>query len=129
MTAGQLEAFFAGVALPVVEGEGIRIWLPKFKIEYKKLLNDALVALGMGPAFELGGFDGIAEGLGISRVIHQTFVEVDEKGTEAAAATAVEVFSGISPDFIGNKPFFFVIRDDRTGTILFMGKVADPKAG
>ena len=67
--------------------------------------------------------------MGISRVIHQTFVEVDEKGTEAAAATAVEVDLGISPDFIGNRPFFFVIRDDRTGTILFMGKVADPKAG
>ncbi len=129
MTAEKLEAFFSGVTFPVVEGDGIDIMLPKFKIEYKKELSDALIALGMGPAFELGGFDGIAEGLGISRVIHQTFIEVDEKGTEAAAATAIEVFAGITPNFIGTQPFFFVIRDDRTGTILFMGKVADPKAG
>ncbi len=129
MTAEKLQAYLDGVALPVGEGNGISVWLPRFKIEYKKLLNDALVALGMGPAFELGGFDDIAEGIGISRVIHQTFVEVTEEGTEAAAATAVEVFSGITPNFIGNRPFFFVIRDDRSGTILFMGKVADPSAG
>jgi serpin B len=129
LTAEKLEGYIRDVAMPQYEGDGLTVRLPKFKIEYKTLLNDALIALGMGPAFDLGGFDGIAEGLGISRVIHQTFVEVDEKGTEAAAATAVEVFSGITPDFIGDKPFFFVIRDDRTGTILFMGKVADPTAG
>lgn len=129
MTAEKLEAYFSGVALPVGEGAGISIWLPRFKIQYKKTLNDALSALGMAPAFELGGFDGIAPGIGISRVIHQTFVEVNEEGTEAAAATAVEVFSGITPNFIGTRPFFFVIRDDRTGTILFMGKVANPSVG
>ena len=80
----------------------------------------------MGPAFSQGGFDDIAPGIGISRVIHQAYIAVDEKGTEAAAATAIEMFSGITPNFIGTKHFFFVIRDDRTGTILFMGKVAEP---
>jgi serpin B len=126
MTPEKLEGYIEGVAYPEGEGNGISIWLPKFKIEYKKLLNEALEALGMGPAFTLGGFDGIAPGIGISRVIHQTFIEVDEKGTEAAAATAVEMNTGITPNFIATQPFFFVIRDDRTGTILFMGKVADP---
>jgi serine protease inhibitor len=127
LTAEKLEAWFATVAYPQGEYEGIAIALPKFKIEYKKTLNDALKALGMGPAFELGGFDGIAPGIGISRVLHQTYIEVNEEGTEAAAATIVEMDQGIPPSFIGDKPFFFVIRDDRSGSILFMGKVADPQ--
>jgi len=128
MTADKLEAYIADVAYPEGEGAGISIWLPRFKIEYKKTLNDALEALGMGPAFG-GGFDDIAPGIAISRVIHQTFIEVNEEGTEAAAATVVEMFSGITPNFIATQPFFFLIRDDRSGTILFMGKVADPAAG
>lgn len=129
LTPEKLEAYFQGVDYPQSDGEGITIAVPRFKIEYKETLNDVLEALGMGPAFGAGGFDGIAEGLGISRVIHQTFIEVNEEGTEAAAATVVEMFSGITPSFVGDKPFFFVIRDDRSGSILFMGKVADPTAG
>lgn len=128
MTAAKLETYIADVAYPEGDGAGISVWLPRFKIEYKKTLNDALKALGMGPAFT-GGFDDIAPGIGISRVIHQTFIEVNEEGTEAAAATVVEMFSGITPNFIATQPFFFLIRDDRSGTILFMGKVADPANG
>lgn len=125
MTAAKLTQYIANVQYPEGEGAGIRIHMPRFKIEYKKTLNDELTALGMGPAFG-GGFDNIAPGIFISRVIHQTFVEVNEEGTEAAAATVVEMQYGIPPAFIGNKPFFFVIRDDRSGAILFMGKLADP---
>jgi len=128
LTAEDLEAAFAGVTYPASEGEGITIAMPRFKMAYKATLNDALRALGMGPAFDLGGFDGIAPGIGISRVIHQAVLEVNEEGTEAAAATIVEMDLGIPPSFTGNRPFFFVIRDDRSGSILFMGKVADPAA-
>lgn len=126
MTAEQLEGYFSAVTLSSGMGDGITVWMPKFKIEFKKTLNSALIALGMEPAFDIGGFEGIAPGIGISQVIHQTFIEVNEEGTEAAAATAIEMVTGIMPSFVATKPFFFVIRDDRSGQILFMGKVADP---
>jgi len=101
------------------------VYLPKFKIKYKKELSDILTALGMGPAFT-GGLDDIAKGVFISKVIHKAVIEVDEKGTEAAAATVVEIDNGIPPSFYGTSPFFFIIRDDRSGAILFMGKLANP---
>lgn len=107
------------------------VYLPKFKIEYEKTLNDMLVSFGMEKAFE-GGFDNMVDtstGLNphISNVKHRSFIEVTEEGTEAAAATVVEIVDESMPMmFNANRPFFFVIRDDRNGTILFMGKIADP---
>lgn len=107
------------------------IHLPKFKIEYEKDLNEILSAFGMDKAFS-GGFDNMvkvdsAADPYISLVKHKSFIEVTEEGTEAAAATIVEIVDESMPStFMGNRPFFFVIRDDRNGTILFMGKVADP---
>jgi len=107
------------------------VYLPKFKIEYEKTLNDILKSLGMEKAFE-GGFDNMvdtSQGLNphISNVKHKSFIEVTEEGTEAAAATVVEITDEAMPTmFNANRPFFFVIRDDRNGTILFMGKIADP---
>ena len=107
------------------------VYLPKFKIEYEKTLNDILKSLGMEKAFE-GGFDNMvdtSQGLNpyISNVKHKSFIEVTEEGTEAAAATVVEVVDESMPVmFNANRPFFFVIRDDRNGTILFMGKITDP---
>ena len=64
----------------------------------------------------------------ISDVIHKAFISVDEKGTEAAAATAVifERNSNPTPTFIANRPFLFVIRDRLTGVIIFMGRILDP---
>ncbi len=105
--------------------------LPQFQLDYKIILNDVLSAMGI--AFEsYANFHGINDGpLWISRVIQKTFIYVNEEGTEAAAATLVGMMSGVGPSppinsFIVNRPFFFVIQDDRTGTILFMGKIVDP---
>ncbi|MBN1782899.1 serpin family protein [bacterium] len=107
--------------------------LPKFKVEYGTLLNDALTALGMGIAFSSSAnFSGInPDGdLLISRVIHKTFVEVNEEGTEAAAVTIVEMIeSSIGQFMIMNRPFVFVIHDHNTGAILFMGKIVEPTPG
>jgi len=108
---------------------------PKLKIEYKLLMNDVLKQLGMGIAFgSEADFSRISPGrdLAISRVIHQTFVQVDEEGTEAAAVTVVEIWetSAQDPelDFVINlnRPFLFVIREKETGTVLFMGKIVRP---
>ncbi len=106
------------------------ILLPRFRIEYKKKLNEILKSLGMSKAFE-GGFDKIiapkSDPFFISRVLHKSFIEVNEKGAEAAAATVIEtVNGGCKHQFRADKPFLFLIRDDRNGTILFMGKVEDP---
>ncbi len=107
------------------------IHLPKFKLEYEKKLNDILKSFGMEKAFK-GGFENMVnDGSNvhpmISMVKHKSFIEVTEEGTEAAAATVVEIVDESVPTtFRADKPFFFVIRDDRNGTILFMGKVADP---
>ena len=75
-----------------------------------------------------------AEALMIDRAIHQTFLVVDEKGTEAAAATAITIRPVSAPPepqvrFHADHPFFFVIRDNRTGALLFMGRIESPAAG
>ena len=115
--------------------EGLEVRFPKFKIEYGvKRLNDVLKELGMGIAFDPtnADFTGIAPApLFIEYVDHKAVIEVNEKGTVAAAATVVgiDVTSvPTNPTFIVDRPFFFVIRDDRSGTILFMGKVENPTA-
>ncbi|HEY3137303.1 MAG TPA: serpin family protein [Blastocatellia bacterium] len=113
------------------------IAVPRFKVEYELLLNDALKALGMGIAFDpvradLSGIAKTQENAYISRVKHKTFAEVNEEGTEAAAATSVEVTltSAMQPRktfrMIVDHPFFCAIRDNKTGTLLFMGWISDP---
>ena len=114
----------------------VNVILPKFKFEYSNDLVGVFKSLGMSMAFDKGPFGGIADcSLFISEIIHKTFIEVSESGTEAAAATDVEIDAGDSGDtsdysepegFFATKPFVYIIRDDRTGTILFMGKVEDP---
>ena len=101
--------------------------LPRFKLEYGVNLNDTLKALGMEIAF-IGGadFSGMAPNLLISEVKHKTFVEVNEEGTEAAAATGVTILESVPPDFRVDRPFFFAIYDAETETILFMGTVTEP---
>ncbi|MCA9734663.1 MAG: serpin family protein [Deferribacteres bacterium] len=112
--------------------DSINVGLPKFKLEYKEELSKILTDLGMGIAFSGGAdFSKLLDGGGIyiSRVIHQSFLEVDEAGTEAAAATIVEMretSAGGGPVekfMIINRPFIFVIRDHHSQTNLFMGRV------
>jgi len=113
----------------------VLIQLPKFKYGFKSLLNDPLVNLGLGIAFSgSADFTNITPGGGIyiSRVIHQTFIDVNEEGTEAAAATIVEMIELAAPEithFRADKPFLYMIRENSTGALLFMGKVGKPEHG
>jgi serine protease inhibitor len=109
------------------EGGG-DIVIPRFEMEYNATLNDALKAMGMGAAFGAGAdFSDMGPGgLWIDRVVHQAMVEVHEKGTEAAAATMVAIAESGPAfifEFIVDRPFYFVITDDQTGSVLFMGAV------
>lgn len=115
--------------------EKVEVFLPKFKLEKRFELNKELQDLGMIDAFEegLADFSGMNPDreLYISKVIHQSFVEVNEEGTEAAAATAV-IMNGksIEPEpyvFRADRPFIFLIRDLRSENILFMGRLVDPR--
>lgn len=121
-----------------LEPEYIDMYLPKFNFEEKYKLKKNLINMGMPTAFTGGAdFSGIsddAEGLYIDKVIHKSFVEVNEEGTEAAAATAVIMIErGGGPstapvDFKADHPFIFLIEHEETGQILFMGKVENPSA-
>jgi serpin B len=121
------------------------VTIPKFKMEAQFQLKDMLVAMGMKKAFDgnMADFTGMASrktmrrdgNLSISAVIHKAYVDVSEEGTEAAAATAVvhRALSGApvrhpNPPIIfrADHPFMFLIRDNRSGSILFMGRVANP---
>ena len=104
------------------------VGLPRFKLEYGTGLNEVLEELGMGVAFGPGAdFKGICPGGSfIGEVKHKTFVQVDEEGTEAAAAVSVRISKGGAPYFIADRPFFFAVRDDWTGSVLFMGRVVEP---
>jgi serpin B len=106
---------------------------PRFKLDYDVALNDPLQALGMRHAFEDADFSAMAsEQLFVSKVKQKSFVEVNEEGTEAAAVTTVEmegmaIMKPIKPfEMIVDRSFFFVIEDDKTQSILFMGVVYDP---
>ena len=109
--------------------------LPKFRIESDFQLKPTLMALGMERPFLPGGadFSGINAARGrdlyITHIRQKTFVEVDEAGTEAAAATVVGIgIVSLPVRFQVNRPFVFVIRERTTGAILFIGKMADPSA-
>lgn len=114
-----------------MEGE---VGLPRFSFDYETSLNEILKTLGMGIAFDgdaadFSGMRPIPPRLYISEVKHKTFVEVNEEGTEAAAVTSVDVGVTAMPEtfsMVVNRPFFFTITDDMTGTILFMGAVNEP---
>lgn len=115
--------------------EPVDLCLPKFRLEYETKLNDVLKSLGMAVAFEpyQADFSGMytgPENLFISKVKHKTFVEVDEEGTEAAAVTSVEVTdTSAGPKGIVMKvdhPFVLVIRENKSQTLLFMGKIVEP---
>lgn len=111
----------------VAERDEVVLQLPRFKLEYGiKNLNQSLIPLGMGEAFtDQADFSGIREDVCISRVLHKAIIEVNEEGSEAAGATVVEMrlTAALEPlSFIADRPFLFIINDEETGTILFMGK-------
>jgi serpin B len=132
LTAARLDACLGKLAPRRVE-----VALPRFKLEARFDLAKELAALGMPLAFSLGAdFSGISttQQLMISEVIHQAFVDVNEGGTEAAAATAVALALASPPPETpvavqADHPFLFLLRDQRTGSILFLGRVTDPSAG
>ena len=121
-----------------LDSAAIEVRLPKFRQAYQpKSLETVLNALGMTPAFcgelgvDLSGIGGPPGELCISTVAHKAFVDVNEEGTEAAAATAIGV--GITcacepPPFVVDRPFVFAIRENLSGTILFLGVIRNPVA-
>ena len=118
----------------------IHLRLPRFKLRADLQVGALLQEMGLRAAFDQGqaDFGGITndpDGLVLSEVAHEACVEVDENGTEAAAATAIMSLLGEieepEPDpipFTVDRPFIFLIRDDATGAILFMGRMTDPGA-
>lgn len=124
-----------------LKAEELSLSLPKFEVNPtgSLMLNEALIKLGMKDAFneKVANFEGISKNkdakqrLFITSVVHKAFVKVDEKGTEAAAATAVVMGTRSAmrlPDkeFQVDHPFLFMIVDKKTGLVLFMGRVVDP---
>jgi serpin B len=137
--AGTFETFEAGLnpegyteILAALKPRQVVLSMPKFKFETPYKLKDIFIQMGMKDAFDPGkadfsGIDG-ARDLFIGAVLHKAFIAVDEKGTEAAAATVLAmpatVPSGVELSI--DRPFFFFIRDIPSGTILFMGRVLNP---
>ena len=115
--------------------EDVKVYFPKFKIGLSYGLRELMEKLGMKKAFTKGADFSKMTGnreLYISAIIHKTFIEVDEKGTEAAAATAVVMRMKSAgppqscPEFKADHPFFYFIRENSTGTILFTGRMNNP---
>jgi serpin B len=133
----RLDAELLNATLASLEWGEVILTMPKFMFEWSSGLADGLAALGMRDAFDLdradfSGMDG-ARDLYITNVLHKAFVAVDEAGTEAAAATVVIVgATAMQPsepvEFNIDRPFLFLIRDNPTGTILFLGRVTNPAA-
>lgn len=112
------------------ENQYVEVRFPRFKVENRFELKPVMQNMGMQLAFtDFADFSNIADAqLLISRIIHSTYVDVNEDGTEAAAVTIVEVeLTSVPshPTFYANKPFVFVIRENSTGVILFIGKIGE----
>ncbi len=124
LSSGWLDGIVAKLGAPFP----LPVGLPRFTTRWHASLIAALQALGMTSAFGDADFSGIADdSLFIAAVEHSAFVQVDEAGTTAAAATAVSTNdSGGGPSVFADHPFLFVIRDRLTGTILFVGRIDDP---
>jgi len=130
--AGSLDAMtWRDIAGGLTETE-LLLFLPRFRMEYERTLNDDLAALGMVDAFDhRANLERLSPvpGLWISSVKQKSWVEVNEEGTEAAAATVVTVVESAGPGVRADRPFLFLIRERLSGTILFVGKVANPPEG
>jgi len=133
---GQLSPALLSRCLEEMKSQRVELFVPRFKMESSFALNATLARMGMSDAFgsqaDFSGMDGMRF-LFISDVFHKAWVEVNEEGTEAAAATLVNV-AGCAlespppppPVFRADHPFIFCIRDTRSGSLLFLGRFADP---
>ncbi len=133
----RLDADLLAKSIAALKPSHVRIHIPKFKVEARYPLKPALSEMGMplafAPAADFSGMT-VGEPVMIGQVIHQSFVNVDEEGTEAAAATAVVSELGAMLDFgepqwvsfRADHPFLFMIRHVRSGSVLFMGRIANP---
>jgi serine protease inhibitor len=132
--AGLDAARFDGIA-DALDRTTVQLTMPRFKAETKLDLAKTLAAMGMPRAFDpdRADFSAIttAERLFISAVIHQANISVDEKGTEASAATAVVMKASAMPRVVSlavDRPFLFAVRDTDSGGVLFLGRIVDPAA-
>jgi serpin B len=130
-----LDATALGALVAGLTSQHVSVALPRFRVETGTNLNELLKTLGMLSAFidgtaDFSGMDG-TQNLYIGDVVHKAFIDVAEKGTEAAAATAVGIETTSlppPPDLVvrADRPFLYFLRDQPTGAILFMGRVLDP---
>jgi serpin B len=118
-----------------LQSVNVTVKLPRFKFSWGREINPEMKQMGLGIAFsDNADFSGIVRNvhLAISKVIHKTYIDVYEEGTEAAAVTAVEVgVTSVGPNeqglmFVADKPFVFVIQEKTTGCVLFMGQINNP---
>ena len=134
-----LDAAFLDRVVAGLESTRVELKLPRFEVRCTYQLGEALQGLGIDVGFDpiRSDFSGVTdhpEGLSISEVMHDAWVKVGEEGTEAAAATAVAMAAGAWSEeeppkpipFHVDRPFVFLIRDDETGAVLFMGRIMDP---
>lgn len=129
---GRITAAWLRTAVTGLSVQKINVTLPRFKTKFRVYLGETLAAMGMPRAFsraaDFSGMDGSRE-LFISKVIHEAYIDLNEEGTEAAAATGVVMSrSAARPtvDFTADHPFMLVIREEVGGTILFMGRIRNP---
>jgi serine protease inhibitor len=129
LISGLSVAKFNEIKQSLSKWNDFNVYLPKFKMTYGvKRLKTTLKTLGMNQAFDAwqADFSGITtEPLWVEDVLHKATIDVNEQGTEAAAATVVITYTGVAESFRVDRPFVFLIVDDTTGSILFMGKAAD----
>jgi serine protease inhibitor len=115
----------------------VHVWLPRFRLEERLALTEILAAMGLTDMFSMNladfsGIDGTKE-LFVSKVLHQAVIDVNEEGSEAAAATAVVMMLRCAPslkdpfEFRADRPFIFFIRDNSTNSILFLGRLVKPE--
>ncbi len=126
-----LDAESLDALLGKIRDGGVHLTIPRFSFSTHASLVEPLQAMGVSSAFGAGAdFSRMTGGRGlfVGAVEHEAFVEVDESGTEAAAATGVEMLGSHGPTIVVDRPFIFLIRDRATNAILFMGRVMDPTA-
>lgn len=114
----------------LIETKEVTLYIPKFKNEFEVNLTEILKSMGMSIAFsESADFSKLCKSLRcqITDVLHKTYIEVDEEGTEAAASTSVEIgYTSYKPAFYLTRPFVYIIYEKNTGAILFIGKLYNP---